>query len=134
MSSNSREEESSPSADLKFTMEVMMKQFERFDNLVQQNTKCWEPIETRMMELERRQHPRRQERRAPITIFVGDYLKIKREYEIERSCETKRSKENDENKSVTSEKEDEKTYNQSLKKKVSEYCSSLKQILLTELR
>ena len=70
MSSNSREEESSPSVDLKFTMEAMMKQFEYFGNLVQQSSERWEHLETRMMELERRkqpiQHPRRQDRRRHV--------------------------------------------------------------------
>ena len=65
-------------------MEAMTKQFERFGNLFQQNTECWERIEARMTEIERRQqltqHPRRQERRAPIAVFVGDFLKIKIEY------------------------------------------------------
>ena len=56
-----------------------------------------------MTEFERRQqpiqHPMRQERRAPIAIFIGDYLKIKKEYEIKRSCENERSQENDEKES-----------------------------------
>ena len=50
-----------------------------------------------MTEIERRQqpiqHPRRQERRAPITIFVEDYLKLKRECQTKKSCETDRLKE-----------------------------------------
>ena len=55
MSSNNREEESTPSIDLKFTMEAMMKQFDHFGNLFQQNNERLEHFEAMMMELERRQ-------------------------------------------------------------------------------
>ena len=54
MSSNSREE-STTSVDLKFTMETMTKQLERFGNLFQQNNERLECFEARMTELERRQ-------------------------------------------------------------------------------
>ena len=63
MSSNSREEEPSPSTDLKFTMEAMMKQFECFGNLFQQNNERLEYFEARMTEIERRQHPRQYPRK-----------------------------------------------------------------------
>ena len=66
MSSNSREEESAPSIDLKFTMEAMMKQFECFGNLFQHNNECLECFEARMMKLERRQYHRRHDRRKNI--------------------------------------------------------------------
>ena len=66
MSSNSREQKSAPSIDLKFTIEAMMKQFEHFGNLFRQNNERQGHFEARMMELERRQqpiqHPRRQDR------------------------------------------------------------------------
>ena len=95
MSSHNREEESTTSADLKFTMEAMIKQFERCDKLFQQNIEFWERIEERMTEIERRSqpihHPRRQEKHAPIFVFVEDYLKIRKEYETKRSFETARS-------------------------------------------
>ena len=70
MSSNTREEESTPFIDLTFTMEAMIKQFEHFGNLFKQNNEHWEHFEARMMELERRQqpiqYPRRQDRRRNI--------------------------------------------------------------------
>ena len=55
MSSNSREEESSPFVDLKFAMEATMKQFERFGNLFQQNNERLECFEARMIEIKWRQ-------------------------------------------------------------------------------
>ena len=54
MSSYSREDESTTSVDLKFTMEAMTKQFECFGNLFQQNN---ERLARFMMEIERRQPP-----------------------------------------------------------------------------
>ena len=54
MSSHSREDESATYTNLKFTMEAMTKQFERFGNLSQQNNKR---LTRFMTEIERRQPP-----------------------------------------------------------------------------
>ena len=52
MSSHSREDDSAITADLKFTMEAMTKQFKRFGNLFQQNN---ERLTRFMTKIERRQ-------------------------------------------------------------------------------
>ena len=54
MSSHSREDESTTSTNLKFTMKVMTKQFECFGNLFQQNNERFPRF---MKEIERRQPP-----------------------------------------------------------------------------
>ena len=75
MSSIKKEEEPSPSNNLIITIEVMTKQFERLGNLFQQNTDRLERFEVRMIELERRQHPRQYPRRQDRRRNNGDEYK-----------------------------------------------------------
>ena len=60
MSSVKREEKSSSFNDLKNNMEAILRQF---DNLLQQNNERMEHFGARMAEIERRQQPRRRDRR-----------------------------------------------------------------------
>ena len=60
MSSVKREEKSSSSNDLKNNMEAILRQF---DNLLQQNNERIEHFGAGMAEIERRQQPRRRDRK-----------------------------------------------------------------------